>query len=344
MSKKDLDRQNHQPDDLPRDPLTGLEQPRQQEPAPAPRKDSGKKQIVRIGTLERDIVRPAEDDIDPDTVVSLYMPHRRARRIGILLRRLDKLSLALLGAIALVVTLFIVAFMQEKQGNFTINLNRLELYRKGIAISEDRDFTDPTARLSASMVENATNITYSYLPDDLDDIDGDHNGENYVAYTYYIRNGGKEDVGYNAQLVLDNASKGVEYATRVMVWRNGESVLYAEPSANGSPEEGCVNFESHNVVCSFHVPDFLVGYVDKYTVVIWLEGEDPECVDAIVGGNIQFSMNINADMEDDTNLVTKFVNDVTDTITGNRPISASGTDAPDFYKDNLATWDTRRNR
>ena len=36
--------------------------------------------------------------------------------------------------------------------------------------------------------------------------------------------------------------------------------------------------------------DFMVGEIDRYTVVIWLEGEDPECVNAIMGGEAKFSM------------------------------------------------------
>ena len=30
---------------------------------------------------------------------------------------------------------------------------------------------------------------------------------------------------------------------------------------------------------------------DKYTVVIWLEGNDPDCLDNIIGGTIKFNMN-----------------------------------------------------
>jgi len=327
------------------DPLTG----RQMAPETPPKPEKPKKQkmsrIVRIRNMEQDIVRSKEEDIDPGNVVSMYMPRRRIHKIGALLWRLDKLSLALLLGVLLIAILFIAAFMQEKAGNFTINLNRLELYRKGIAIAADRDFTDPTARLSASTVENATNTTLSFLPEDLDDIDGDHNGADYVAYTYYLRNGGKVDVGYRAQLVLNNASKGAEYAARVMVWHNGESTVYAEPSADGTPEDGCVNFESHDVVCTIEVPEFLVGYVDKYTVVIWLEGEDPECVDAIVGGNLQFNMNIESiSEEEDTPLVSKFIQDIRAAITGQDPIEASGTDAPEYYLNNKITWNNRRNQ
>ena len=92
------------------------------------------------------------------------------------------------------------------------------------------------------------------------------------------------------------------------------------------------------------MPEFLVGYVDKYTVVIWLEGDDPECVDRIVGGSMKFDMSIDADGEDDTTLIRKFVTDVRDAVTGNREISAAGTDAPDYYLNNEITWENRRNQ
>ena len=345
---------NNQNGNLPLDPLAGMDSPgasdqpvKPQKPQKSkkPRTTNTGRRIIRIGKLEKELVKDHElEDIDPDTVVSMYMPRRRARQIGYLLLRLDRLSLLLLAALTLIIILFIAAFMQEKMGNFTINLNRLELYRKGIAISSDRDFNDPTARLAANMVDNATNTTWEYLPGDLDDIDGDHNGRDYVAYTYYVRNAGKVDVGYVAQLVLDGASKGAEYAARVAVWRNGERVIYAERAANGQPEPDTVPFESHTVVCTYRVPDFLVGYVDKYTVVIWLEGEDPECVDAIVGGNIQFSMNIDADDTEKTSLVSKFIRDVTESVTDQDPIEAAGIDAPDYYKKNAVTWDKRRNK
>ena len=33
--------------------------------------------------------------------------------------------------------------------------------------------------------------------------------------------------------------------------------------------------------------ELMPGEIDKYTVVIWLEGEDPECVNDILGGTIE---------------------------------------------------------
>ena len=304
-----------------------------------------KDQIIRIEELE-EILSQYGDDVDPEDIVSMYMPHRKRRRIGAALLQLDKLQLLLLGLLLLIAILFITAFMQEKMGNFTINLNRLELYRKGISISETGDFKDATARLTASTVQDATNISIDDLPDNLDEAEGDHNGKNYMAYTYYVRNAGKEDLGYIARITLDSCAKGAENAVRVAVWRNGKRVVYAEPAADGGEEKGCTSFESDKTVCTYEEKDFLVGNVDRYTIVIWMEGDDPECVDSIIGGSVQFSMHIDADYDDDTSLVWKFITDIKDTLTDNKPIDAAGNEAPNdsYYSDREITWETRRNK
>lgn len=302
-------------------------------------------QIIRIQELE-ELMAKYGDDVDPETIVSMYMPHRKRKQIGAALLRMDKMNLLLLGLMLLVVILFTVAFMQEKMGNFTINLNRLELYRKGISIADNGDFDKATARLTANTVKDATNISIEDLPSDLDDIDGGHNGKNYMAYTYYVRNAGKEDLGYIAKITLDSCAKGAEEAVRVAVWKNGERVVYAEPAADGGAEEGCENFVSKDVVCSYTEKNFLVGNVDKYTIVIWMEGDDPECVDSIIGGSVEFSMRIDADYDDETNLLWKFVKDIKDTLTGDKPINAAGNEAPNdsYYTDKEITWKTRRNK
>lgn len=302
-------------------------------------------QIVRIEELEK-MMEKYGDDIDPEDIVSMYIPHRRRKKIGAALLRMDKLHLTLLGMLLLVAVLFIFAFMQEKMGNFTINLNRLELYRKGISIADNGDFDGATARLTASTVEDATNISIDDLPEDIDDLDGSHNGKNYMAYTYYVRNAGKEDLGYKASITLDSCAKGAEKAVRVAVWRNGERVVYAAPAADGSEENGCKNFKSDDVVCTYTEKKFLVGNVDRYTIVIWMEGDDPECVDSIIGGSVEFSMKIDADYKDETSLLAKFVQDIKDTLTGNKPINAAGNDAPNdsYYTDKEITWKNRRNK
>ena len=305
-------------------------------------------QIIRIEELEA-LMQKYGDDLKPEDmedIVSMYMPHRKRRKLGAALLRLDKLQLLLLTLMLVVGILFITAFMQEKMGNFTINLNRLELYRKGISIAETGDFKGATARLTASTVKDATNISIEDIPEDVDDIEGTHNGKNYMAYTYYVRNAGKEDLGYIARIKLDSCAKGAENAVRVAVWKNGERVVYAKPAADGGEEDGCTNFASKDVVCEYVENNFLVGNVDKYTIVIWMDGDDPECVDSIIGGSVQFSMNIDADYDDETSLLWKFVTDIKDTLKGDKPINASGNKAPNdsYYTDSEITWKTRRNQ
>lgn len=306
------------------------------------KKRARNKRMIRVEELEEALAD--DEDIDVDAIVSMYMPKRRMARIGEALLRVGTLQKVLICVALFMAVLFGVSFMQENMGNFTINLNRLELFRRGIAIADNGQFEGATARLAAEAVSCGTNIAAEDLPDNLDDIDGSHNGKSYVAYTFYIRNAGKEDLGYDGKVKVASASKGVEKAARVRVYRNGQAVTYAAPASDGGNEPGCENFESNDVVCHLANDDFKVGYVDKYTVVIWLDGDDPECVDDIVGGEVEFAMDFDSDGAEDTNLLTKFVRDIGDTLTGTDPIGASGTDAPDYYQNNTVTWDNRRNQ
>ena len=167
-----------------------------------------------------------------------------------------------------------------------------------------------------------------------------------MAYTYYVRNAGKEDLSYIARITLDSCSKGAENAVRIAVWRNGERIIYAEPAKDGKNEKDCKKFLSSDVVCEYNEKNFLVGNVDKYTIAIWMEGDDPECVDSIIGGSVELSMHIDTDFDDHTSLLWKFVQDIKDTLSGDKPINAAGNEAPNdsYYTDKKVTWKTRRNK
>jgi hypothetical protein len=40
------------------------------------------------------------------------------------------------------------------------------------------------------------------------------------------------------------------------------------------------------------VEDFKPDDLDKYTIVVWIEGDDPDCQDALIGGEIKMHMKI----------------------------------------------------
>ena len=77
-----------------------------------------------------------------------------------------------------------------------------------------------------------------------------------------------------------------------MVYLNNERTIYAKATPSGLAEPGTVRFISDECVMMNRRMDFDVGEQDKITVVIWIEGDDPECVDALIGGQMKMHMEI----------------------------------------------------
>ena len=97
----------------------------------------------------------------------------------------------------------------------------------------------------------------------------------------------------------------VDEAVRVQVYKNGESTVYAKQTKEGSvqidptPVAETTPFVDTVTICDFMREDFVVDEIDKYTIVCWLEGEDPECVDDILGGELKMSMTFEVPEEDE---------------------------------------------
>ena len=50
------------------------------------------------------------------------------------------------------------------------------------------------------------------------------------------------------------------------------------------------NFLSDDVITQGRVDNFAPGDISKITVVIWIEGDDPDCNDDILGGQLRVDM------------------------------------------------------
>ena len=138
------------------------------------------------------------------------------------------------------------------------------------------------------------NITEAWIDENVDEIDGSHNGEeyDYIAYTFYIRNVGTKPIDYNVNIEIVSVMKGADEAMRVKVYKNGIPTVYAKSQKGTNiPEPGTTPFYSDSLVMSQTTERFLAGSIEKYTVVIWLEGNDPECIDNIKGGQVRMLMN-----------------------------------------------------
>lgn len=211
-------------------------------------------------------------------------------------RKLSKLlKLALLVILLILVLSYCIVGLVYNNGNFSITLDRNLYMENKIIIYDDPDYKVFRSELYADSVNYFDNISYKWLPEDIDKYDGSHNGENYVAYSFYIENTGDDVSDYWSEIVIDDVIKNVDEAVRVRVYKNGEYETYAKVGANGQPEKHTIPFESDTLVKMDHVENFKPGDKIKYTIVFWLEGSDPECTDNILGGEIKMHMHFNSE-------------------------------------------------
>ncbi len=204
------------------------------------------------------------------------------------------LKLILLILLLFLINLYIILRLFYKGGNFTVTLDEEKGREKGLTIYEFKDEKMEKTFLRSKDIDFFTDISVDWIPKDIhNEGEGSHNGRNYIAYTFYAENQGLDTINYWYRIDIDDVIKNVDEAIRVMIYRNGERVVYAKPNkSTGQAERGTVPFKSEKNIVLECVENFEVGKIDKYTVVIFLEGDDPECTDPLIGGEIKMHMTI----------------------------------------------------
>lgn len=218
-------------------------------------------------------------------------------------KRQKVLRIILTVCLIILIILFLVSLLVTQWGDLIISIDSPAV-KRGIVLSEDPEFKTMSASLSATQQKNVTNITYSWLPVDLDTSEnGSHNGKNYVAYTFYCKNNGQVTLDYNATLEITGVALSADEATRVMVYKNGEPEIFGKGKYKdrNTAETDCTKFIDDTTVMTTRTEGFEVDQVDKYTIVIWIEGNDPEAVDDIRNGHVRMRMLFSVDEEETTN-------------------------------------------
>ena len=182
--------------------------------------------------------------------------------------------------------------------NFTISLDKNLYYDNKVIIYDSSDYKVYRQQIKVDSLEYFDNISEKWLPKDLDDSEGRHNGENYLAYSFYIENQGIDPVDFWAELIIEDVIKGLDEAIRFKIYYDGVATTYAKESDKGTPEKGTTKFHDEDTVMLQHVENFEPGQIHKYTIVMWLEGTDPECTDNILGGEIRAYMTFNSHNKD----------------------------------------------
>ena len=190
--------------------------------------------------------------------------------------------------ILLLINVYIILAIFYRGENFTVTLDSEYGRESGLVIYEDPENKYTRTFLRSKDIEFFTDISIDWLPEDIDNEgNGSHNGRNYIAYTFYAENMGQDVINYWTTIKIDDVVRNVDEAIRVMVFKNGERVVYAKNNREtGEPEPETTPFKDEDTVMLDLTENFEVGDIDKWTVVVWVEGDDPECLDDLIGGEI----------------------------------------------------------
>ena len=222
-------------------------------------------------------------------VLALRRQSKEVKRYVIVTRIMALLAIIL---IAIVAIAYAISYFYDKYGSFTVKINKYDMMRQGLTLSETPEFDKSIALLNADIVYDMTNISGADLPANLDMVNGSHNGESYIAYTFYLINNGSDTLSYEREMDIENVTKNVDEAIRIAVYVNGEKTVYGKTKSDGSGKESDCDSEflSATMVLKDTRESFEPKAKDKYTVVIWLEGNDPDCLDPLIGGTMKLSM------------------------------------------------------
>ena len=211
-------------------------------------------------------------------------------------RMYRKLIPIIIGLLLLVLIIgYVLSVLYMKFGAFTVMVSKFDNMDYMLTLSESKDFKTYSSTLNADIYEQITNIDgQKNLPESLDNVDGEHNGNNYLAYTFYVKNVGRSTCSYTYRLYPRNMTYGIEKAVRIRLYVNGVHTDYAYARTDGGegPEPGTTAFLNEDTIVFDTVENFAPGDITKFTVVLWLEGNDPECVDNILGGEMKIDMEI----------------------------------------------------
>ena len=189
---------------------------------------------------------------------------------------------------------FVILRVIYNGGRFTVTLDPNFALKTGLIIYEDKVEKRSQRRLFAKELEFMDNISVKWLPKNINEQkDGAHNGENYLAYTFYVENTGERTIDYWYEIDIDDVTRQVDEAIRIMIYRNGKPKLYAKENGDlKKPEEGTNQFYSKDIAVLEQRAKMPPKAIDKYTIVIFLEGDDPDCLNNLIGGEIKMHMDI----------------------------------------------------
>lgn len=294
---------------------------------------AGRKQLR--ADMKKAGIKDKKDKKILETASGSYFDERKAfKALGWIVKGRVLIAI-LLALLAVLTTMFLLSEVTKMKGHFSVNITE-DLFEQGFSIGEelvDGHIKNPTSYLAGKHVEDTPCASITYIAENVDEIDGSHNGRNYFAHTFYIENTGETPADYDYEVRINSQSMGVSKAAWVMLFVDGKMTFYARANDDGSPQTlparddntrgyrhppfkdvaelpdyqyelidqdvsqfdyyrlVALPFESDEIVTSGRETGMQVGDVHKYTVVLWLEGDDPDCTNDLIGGHLGLEFN-----------------------------------------------------
>jgi hypothetical protein len=217
------------------------------------------------------------------------------------------LAIVLLVLLILLLIFYFIMNIIYNEGSFTISMDKYTYLNSDLVMFESMNDRSSVIKLSASKLEFMDNISIKWLPskEELTNYEGSHNGENYIAYSFYLQNRGDSNINYWYKVIMDDVIKEADNAVRVMIIVNDQETVYAKRSpitGEAEPETTMFREDSDGTVILEQRAGMVSDQIDKITIVIWLEGDDPECVNAILGGEMKMHMEITEEHTEEESL------------------------------------------
>lgn len=217
--------------------------------------------------------------------------------------------------IILLILLLFAAFTiyGNKVGNFVINVGEDGDIR--LSLSDHDDLSEQTERLVYSSLMALDSATYDWFPADLARQGlgnlSDEKNSYYLAYSFYLINNSTTDLDCTLDLnIVDTVGDPLGMLRVMLIEGENDTFdpsnrIYALPES--TPERDTqlkTNLRAmryyeaepfliaENKVFSVYLRDFAEGEYRKFTVLLWLEGNDLDCNDNQAGSRIKLQLDI----------------------------------------------------
>jgi len=203
----------------------------------------------------------------------------------------------------------ILALIEQNDYRILIDRDGEDIF----SLSEKANFAVGTQKLVMKGPRYMDNVTLLDFYDRIEEfkaVEGSYleEGQNFMVATFYIKNVSAETQRFTEYITLSEVTRNVDGAVRIMCIRNDDITVYAKAKPNGEAEEvvptqrlakdGTHTDEEADIWYTtpflsdksvFHNTGLTLQSqeVIRYTLIVYLEGWDEQCVNSILGGKIK---------------------------------------------------------